>query len=87
LPAVSPWVPFGFRRFRRWVPPLEARIQDGEHFQAQRGGVFFKEFGRHVGRPAVYLDHIPDANLRLFAQIELDAALAGAPELQGIQRG
>jgi hypothetical protein len=36
---------------------------------------------------AVYLDRIPDADLRLFAQIELAAALAGLPELQGSQRG
>ena len=36
---------------------------------------------------AVYLDRIPDADLRLFAQIELGAGLAGLPELRGIQRG
>jgi len=35
---------------------------------------------------AVYLDRIPDADLRLFAQIELAAALAGLPELLGTQR-
>jgi hypothetical protein len=44
--------------------------------------------GKRLGRDAaVYLDRIPDADLRLFAQIELAAALAGLPELQGIQRG
>jgi hypothetical protein len=36
---------------------------------------------------AAYLDRIPDADLRLFAQIELAAALAGPPELQGIKQG
>jgi hypothetical protein len=34
---------------------------------------------------AVYLDQIPDPDLRLFARIELAAALAGLPELQGTQ--
>jgi len=44
--------------------------------------------GNRLGRDAaVYLDRIPDVNLRLFAQIELAAALAGLPELQGTQRG
>jgi len=43
-----------------------------------------KRFGRDA---AVYLDRIPDADLRLFAQIELAAPLTGLPELQGIQRG
>jgi hypothetical protein len=37
--------------------------------------------GRRVGRGAAdYLDRIPDNDLRLFAQIELAAALAGLPE-------
>lgn len=37
--------------------------------------------GKRLGRgAAVYLDHIPDRDLRLFAQIELAAALAGLPE-------
>jgi hypothetical protein len=35
---------------------------------------------------AVYLDLVPDADLRVFAQIEFAAALAGLPELQGTQR-
>ena len=35
---------------------------------------------------AVYLNRIPDDDLRLFAQIEFAAALAGLPELQGTQR-
>jgi hypothetical protein len=44
--------------------------------------------GKRLGRDAaVYLDRIPDADLRLFAQIELAAAMAGLPELLGIQRG
>ena len=34
---------------------------------------------------AVYIDQIPDPDLRLFAAIELAAALAGLPELQGAQ--
>jgi hypothetical protein len=43
--------------------------------------------GRRLGRDATsYLDRIPDPDLRLFAQIELAAALAGLPELQGTQR-
>jgi hypothetical protein len=43
--------------------------------------------GNRLGQDAaVYLDRIPDADLRLFAQIELAAALAGLPELRGTQR-
>jgi len=38
--------------------------------------------GKLVGQnAAVYLEAIPDADVRLFAQIELAAALAGLPEL------
>jgi hypothetical protein len=44
--------------------------------------------GKRLGADAaVFLDRIPDANLRLFAEIELAAALAGLPELPGVQRG
>ena len=40
--------------------------------------------GQHEGLAAArYLDRIPDADLRLFAQIELAAALAGLPHLGG----
>ena len=40
--------------------------------------------GRHEGRAATrYLDRIPDPALRLFAQIECAAALAGLPPLGG----
>jgi hypothetical protein len=35
---------------------------------------------------ASYLDRIPDDDLRLFAEIEFEAALAELPELQGTQR-
>jgi hypothetical protein len=43
--------------------------------------------GKQVGEnAAVYLELIPDADVRLFAQIELAAALAGLPELPGVQR-
>jgi hypothetical protein len=43
--------------------------------------------GNRLGRDgAIYLDRIPDGDLRLFAQIEFAAALAGLPELQGSQR-
>jgi hypothetical protein len=43
--------------------------------------------GKQLGNGAViYLETIPDADLRLFAQIELAAALAGLPELHGVQR-
>jgi hypothetical protein len=38
------------------------------------------------GDAAKYLDHIPDRDLRLLAQIELAAALAGLPELAGPRR-
>jgi len=44
--------------------------------------------GKRLGpEAAAFLDRIPDEDLRLFAQIELAAALAGLPELQGTQRG
>jgi uncharacterized protein (TIGR03435 family) len=40
--------------------------------------------GQHEGRAAArYLDRVPDAALRLFAQIELAASLVGLPELGG----
>jgi len=53
------------------------------HFQ----GILYHA-GKRLGRDAaVYFDRIPDADLRLFAQVELAAALTGIPELQGIQRG
>jgi hypothetical protein len=43
--------------------------------------------GKRLGADAVvYLNRIPDPDLRLFAQIELAAALAGLTELQGAQR-
>jgi hypothetical protein len=43
--------------------------------------------GNRLGpNAAAYLERIPDPDLRLFAQIELAAALAGLPELQGTQR-
>lgn len=42
--------------------------------------------GKERGRDgAVYLDRIPDDDLRLLAEIEFEAALAGLPELNGIQ--
>ncbi len=50
-------------------------------------GIFYRA-GERLGRDAtLYLDRIPDADLRLFAQIELAAALAGLPEFQGTRRG
>ena len=49
-------------------------------------GILYRA-GKRLGRDAaVYLDRIPDDDLRLFAQIEFAAALAGLPELQGTQR-
>jgi hypothetical protein len=43
--------------------------------------------GKQLGEGAVvHLEAIPDADLRLFAQIELAAALAGLPEFPGVQR-
>jgi hypothetical protein len=40
--------------------------------------------GKRLGPDAaIYLDRIPDPDLRLFAQIEFAAALAGLPELRG----
>ncbi|WP_213805155.1 hypothetical protein [Granulicella sp. dw_53] len=45
----------------------------------------FYSAGKRLGREAeIYLDRVPDDDLRLFAQIELAAALAGLPELQGL---
>jgi len=43
--------------------------------------------GKQLGEDATrYLDRIADRDLRLFAQIELIAAIAGLPELTGVQR-
>lgn len=42
--------------------------------------------GQHQGRgAAVHLDRIPDPDLRLLAQIELLAAMAGLPQLSGLR--
>ena len=42
--------------------------------------------GKSRGRDAVaYLERIPDRDLRLFAMIELAAALAGLPLLSGVR--
>ena len=51
----------------------------------------FRSILYHAGKrlgddAAVYLDRIPDPDLRLFAQIELVAALAGLPEYHGTQQ-
>jgi hypothetical protein len=41
--------------------------------------------GQHEGRAAArYLDRIPDRDLRLFAQIELIAAIAALPQFSGL---
>jgi hypothetical protein len=46
--------------------------------------ILFKA-GQHRGLAAAkYLDQIPDLDLRLFAQIELCAAVAGLPQLAGL---
>jgi len=46
--------------------------------------ILFKA-GQHEGRGAArYLDRIPDRDLRLFAQIELVAGVAGLPQFGGI---
>jgi len=46
--------------------------------------ILFKA-GQHQGLAAAkYLDRIPDPDLRLFAQIELCAAIAGLPQLGGL---
>ena len=43
--------------------------------------------GKLLGVDAtIYLDRIPDRDLRLLAQIELAAALVGLPELSGPRR-
>jgi uncharacterized protein (TIGR03435 family) len=45
--------------------------------------ILFKA-GQHEGKAAArHLDRIPDPNLRLFAQIELAAALVGLPQMGG----
>ena len=45
--------------------------------------ILFKA-GQHEGKAATrHLDRIPDPNLRLFAQIELAAALVGLPQMGG----
>jgi hypothetical protein len=44
--------------------------------------------GKRLGRDdaSMYLERVPDDDLRLFARIELAAALAGLPEMREIQR-
>jgi hypothetical protein len=46
--------------------------------------ILFKA-GQHQGvEAAKHLDRVPDPDLRLFAQIELCAAIAGLPQLAGL---
>jgi hypothetical protein len=46
--------------------------------------ILFKAGQHRGGAAAKYLDRIPDPDLRLFAQIELCAAIAGLPQLGGL---
>jgi hypothetical protein len=48
--------------------------------------ILYKAGGRLGDAAAAYLDQIPDDDQRLFAQIELAAALAKLPEMQETQR-
>src|SRR5215469_608356 len=48
--------------------------------------ILYQAGKQHGAEAAIHLDRIPDPDLRLFAQIELAAALAGLPEIQGIQQ-
>jgi hypothetical protein len=50
-------------------------------------GILYRAGKRLGSDAAAYLERIPDPDLRLFAQIELAAALAGLPEIQAVQRG
>lgn len=84
----APAVKFALERYREDTDPDKPNDAPKEfwpstgHFRS-----ILHRAGKRSGREGeVYLDRIPDPDLRLFAEIELEAALAGLPELQGIQR-
>ena len=89
-------------RDRDYGPPLEYALtkyrQDSDPYSPNRAPKevwpstscfrhIFYQVGKRLGRDAdVYLERIPDRDFRLFAQIELAAALAGLPEFHETER-
>lgn len=73
----------------RFAEDSDAESPNGTHKECwpstrQFRHILFKA-GQHQGVPAAgYLDRIHDPDLRLFAQIELCAAIAGLPQLSGL---
>lgn len=73
-----------------WIDaaPEDRNLAPAEFWaSANRFRAILYSAGKRLGSAAsLYLVRIDDPDLRLFAQIELAAALAGAPEFRGIQR-
>jgi hypothetical protein len=68
---------------------IDAENPNGAHKECWPSAREFRHIifkaGQHQGLAAAkHLDRIPDADLRLFAQIELCAAIAGLPQLGGL---
>ena len=76
------------QQYRTDTAPEDRNLAPAEFWpSASRFRSILYAAGKRLGAGASrYLDHIDDPDLRLFAQIELAAALAGLPEFRGIQR-
>jgi hypothetical protein len=85
----SPAIEHALDQYREDISPDSANRAPREFWPSTcRFRSILHQAGKRLGPDAaVYLDRIPDLDLRLFAQIEFAAALAGLPELQGTQRG
>jgi hypothetical protein len=75
-------------RYREDVAPERPNLAPREFWPSTRAfrDILYRAGKRLGPAAAAYLDRVPDDDLRLFAQIELAAALAGLPELPGTQR-
>jgi hypothetical protein len=84
----SPAIQHAMEKYREDAAP-ESRNRAPKEFwpSASRFRSVLYKAGKQLGEGAVvHLEAIPDADLRLFAQIELAAALVGLPEFPGVQR-
>jgi hypothetical protein len=75
--------------FRSLANDTDAESPNGAHKECwpstkEFRHILFKAGGHQGPAAAKHLDRIPDQDLRLFAQIELCAGIAGLPELGGL---
>ncbi len=74
---------------KSFAKDTDAQSPNGAHKECWPSAAEFRHIlfkaGQHQGLAAAkHLDRIPDPDLRLFAQIELCAAIAGLPQLGGL---